>query len=422
MGTDDQSSEVRASVVIIGGGFAGAEAARRLGKKLDVTIVSSDNYLLFTPMLAEVASGDIEPRHIIAPLRQLCPKARVVVGEVTDIDLEALEVKVRLELGRDPVVLSADAIVVASGGVPSTYGVSGVAEHGLTFKNMLDALRIRRRVPALLEAAATTGDARLLEVAVIGAGYSGVELAAGLMDFMVEARRRFYPEAPQPKVTLLDFGDRVAPMLPKRMSAKAAKALNKREVEVRLGVKVVEVVAEGAVLDDGSRFEAGTTIWTAGVRGGELGAALPGDKKHDRVVVDENFRTEASGVYAMGDAAVVPDGRGGICPPTAQHALRQGKYLGKHLPDLIGGRKVRRFKYRTKGQLVSVGHRNAVGTAMRIPVSGFVGWFMWRSYYLLRLPTIARKTRVAIDWFLDLVFAPDIAEMPSADLGPPPTE
>ncbi|MDH3472029.1 MAG: NAD(P)/FAD-dependent oxidoreductase, partial [Acidimicrobiia bacterium] len=373
-------------VIIIGGGFAGAEAARRLGNKLDVTLVSDDNYLLFTPMLAEVAAGDIEPRHIIAPLRQLCPKARVVVGEVTVIDLDNLKVTVRLELGRDPIELAADAIVLASGGVPSTHGVAGVAEHGLTFKNMLDALRIRRRVPALLEAAATTGDARLLEVAVIGAGYSGVELAAGLMDFMVEARRRFYPEAPRPKVTLLDFGDRVAPMLPKRMSAKAAEALKERQVDVRLGAKVVEVVAEGVLLDDGSRFEAGTTIWTAGVRGAELGSSVPGDKKHDRVLVDENLRTGTPGVYAMGDAAVVPDGRGGICPPTAQHALRQGKYFAEHLPDLMAGKKVKRFMYQTRGQLVSVGHRNAVGSVLGIPVSGFIGWFMWRSYYLLRLP------------------------------------
>ena len=407
-------------VIIIGGGFAGAEAARRLGNKLDVTLVSDDNYLLFTPMLAEVAAGDIEPRHIIAPLRQLCPRARVVVGEVTAIDIDALQVAVRLELGRDPVELAADAIVLASGGIPSTQGVSGVAQHGLTFKNMLDALRIRRRVPALFEAAATTGDARLLEVAVIGAGYSGVELAAGLMDFMVEARRRFYPEAPRPKVTLLDFGDRVAPMLPKRMSAKAAEALKERQVDVRLGAKVVEVVAEGVLLDDGSRFEAGTTIWTAGVRGAELGSSVPGDKKHDRVLVDENLRTGTPGVFAMGDAAVVPDGRGGICPPTAQHALRQGKYFAKHLPDLMTGEKVKRFRYQTRGQLVSVGHRNAVGSVLGIPVSGFIGWFMWRSYYLLRLPTLARKTRVAIDWLLDLVFPPDIAEMPSADLGPSP--
>ena len=409
----------RQRVIVVGGGYAGVETARGLQKSCDVTIISPENFLLFTPMLAEVAAGDIEPRHIVSPVRQLCPRATVLIGEVVAVDAAARSVRYRPALGGTERTLAADAVVITAGSIPETFGIPGVGTETLGFKTMLDALRIRRRVVALLEAATDSHDPALTTVVIIGAGYAGCELAAGLADFMHEAAPRYYPEAPRPRILLVDAVDRVTPTLTERLSAAALRALLKRGVEPVLGRRVTAVDPGRVVLDDGREIEAGTTIWSAGIRARPLPIEPPPETDEmGRVVVDGQLRI-APGVFALGDMAAVPDGHGATSPTTAQHALRQGKYLGRKLPAIMAGKRVRRFRYRSRGQLVSLGHRNAVGLVFGLPVSGFVGWFLWRTYYLLRLPTVLRKARVAIDWTLDLVFPPDVAELPSVDIGPP---
>lgn len=407
------------SIVIVGGGYAGSEAARRLGDRAEVTLISDENFLLFTPMLAEVAAGEIEPRHIISPLRHLCPKARVVVGDVTSIDVAGRSVAVVPGLGSAPVVYRGDVLVLTAGSVPATFGIPGVEEHTIGFKSILDALRIRRRVIALLEAAAEKGDPLLTTFAIVGAGYVGSELAAGLADFLDDAMAKFYPTAPGARIILIDAVDRVAPTLPTSLSDSAARALRRRGVELRLGRRVTSVESGAVSLDDGSTIEAGTIIWSTGVRAAPLADATGLGTRKGRLIVDGNMRA-APGVFAAGDIAAVSDGRGSICPPTAQHALRHGRYLGENLVDLAAGNSVPPFRYKTMGQLVSLGRRNAVGTVMGLKVSGFIGWFLWRTYYWWRLPTFLRKVRVAMDWSLDLVFPPDVAGLPSADLGPMP--
>ncbi len=405
-------------VLVVGGGYAGVETARRLGKKAAVTIVSRENFLLFTPMLAEVAAGDIEPRHIVSPLRQLCPRAEILIGEVESVDMERRTVQYRPALSPVVRTVGADALIITVGSIPATFGVAGVGEETLGFKTMIDALRIRRRVVALLEAATDSHDPAHTTIAIIGAGYAGCELAAGLADFMHEAAPRYYPEAPRPRVLLVDAVDRVTPTLTERLSAAANRALLKRGVETHLGRRVTEVGRGWLTLDDGREITAGTIIWSAGVRANPLaGTSGVEHDKMGRLIVDGNMRA-APGVYALGDAAAVPDGHGAISPTTAQYALRQGKYLGRKLPALLAGKRVRSFRYRSRGQLVALGHRNAVGLVFGLPVSGFVAWFMWRSYYLLRLPTLLRKLRVAVDWALDLIFPPDVVELPSVDIGP----
>lgn len=405
------------SVIIVGGGFAGLAVASGLEDRARVTVVSDQNSLLFTPMLAEVASGDLDPRHIITPIRQLAPEARVVSGAVESIDVDSRTVKVGRPFGLEPMELTADAVVVAPGSIPATFGIQGVEERALSFKTIGDALRIRNRILALLETATDESDRRLTHVAVVGAGYSGAELAAALADLLGSAFRRFFPSAPRPAVTLVDALDRVAPTLSKGLSARAERALTHRGVDLVLGEKVQEVAPHGLLLESGKRVEAETVVWAAGVRPhplvGELG--LPIDK--GRLVVDANLRA-APGIYALGDAALVPDGRGGMSPPTAQFALRQGQYLGKNLPALLAGSRVPEFRYRNWGELVSLGHRNAVGQVVGVPVSGILAWFLYRTYYLMRLPSLMRKARVALDWSLDLFFPPDVAWLPSSDLGP----
>lgn len=405
------------AVLVLGGGFGGVAVARALGDVAPVTIVSDQNFQLFTPMLAEVAAGEVDPRHIVTPIRQLAPKARVVAGVVEGIDVDHRTVHLTRPFQMGSLRLSAETIVIALGSVPATFGVPGVEEFALPFKTIGDALRVRNRILAMLEASTDQGDSRLTQVAVVGAGYSGVELAAALADFLGSATRRFFPTAPGPGVTLIDAVDRVTPALPRRLSARAERHLTGRGVNVMLGEKVVRVLSSGLELESDRTVEAGTVIWTAGVRPHPLISALGLPTDRGRLVVDAQLRA-APGIYALGDAASVPDGRGGISPPTAQFALRQGAYLGHHLPRLLAGASVPPFRYRNRGELVSLGRRNAVGQVLGVPLSGFLAWFLWRSYYLSRLPSLLRKARVGLDWSLDLIFPPDVAWLPSSDLGP----
>ncbi|MGQ0849155.1 MAG: NAD(P)/FAD-dependent oxidoreductase [Actinomycetota bacterium] len=403
-------------VVIAGGGFAGASVARALRNRAEVTMVSSDNFLLFTPMLAEVAAGDLDPRHIIAPLRQLAPEARMVQGIIEQIEPAAVRLKVQPFFGGRTLTVEGDFLVVALGSVPNTFGVPGVEEYSLPFKAIGDALRIRNRLLGLMETS-TNSEAAPLKVAVVGAGFSGAEVATALADFLHTAHRRFYPEASAPEVALIDAVERLTPALSPDLSAAAMEAVTRRGIKVRLGSPVIEVGAEGVRLGSGELVEAGTVIWAAGVKGHPLVATMDLPAERGRLVVDGHLRATAH-VFAAGDAALVPAGGGTLSSPTAQFALRQGRYLGQHLPDLVAGKAVPEFSYDTKGELVSLGHHNAVGRVLGLPVSGLLGWFLWRSYYLLQLPTLLRKARVAMDWTLDVLFPPDIAWLPSSDLGP----
>lgn len=407
-------------VVVVGGGYAGTAVARALGRRAQVTIITEDNSLLFTPMLAEVAAGALDPRHIVTPVRQLAPSADVIQGRAEHIDVARKLVTVVPRFGLPHVEVVGDALILALGSVPNTFGVPGVEEHATFFKTIGDALRIRNRLLALLEAASQHRDGHLTKVAVLGAGNSGVELAGALADFLSRAAARFYPKAPPPHVLLVDFVDRVTPNLPPRVSAAAERALRSRNVEVVLGRRVEEVQDGEVSLEGGERIKAATIVWTGGVKPHPMVAELGLPLERGKVVVDDRLQA-APGVFALGDLAAVPDGAGGLSPPTAQHALRQGHYLGRSLSRLLAGETAPTFSYRSKGELVSIGFHNAVGTVFGLPVSGPPAWFLWRSYYLLRLPSALRKARVALDWTLDLVFPPDVAWIASSDLGPDPT-
>lgn len=404
-------------MIVVGGGFGGLAVARRLEHRARVTVVSDQNFQLFTPMLAEVASGDLDPRHIITPIRQMAPNARIVSGVAESIDPDRRSVKVKRPFGLEPTELTGDAVVVALGSIPATFGIPGVEEWTIPFKTIRDAIKIRNRILALLESATEEPDRRITHVAVVGAGYSGAELAAALADFLGAAARRFFTSAPHPAVSLIDAVDRVAPMLSKRLSASAERALSRRGVDLVLGERVERVTPHGIDLSSGRRIEAETVIWSAGVTPNPMVAQIGLPTDRGRLVVDSRMQA-APGIFAVGDSGLIPDGKGGISPPTAQFALRQGKYLGRYLPAIVAGDSAPDFKYRNLGELVSLGHRNAVGQVLGFPVSGFLAWFLWRSYYLMRLPSVLRKTRVALDWSLDLVFPPDVAWLPSSDLGP----
>ncbi len=400
-------------VLIVGGGYGGATVARRLGDAVDVTLISHDNFLLSTPMLAEVAAGYLDPRHIVTPLRDLCPHATVIQGRVDAVDVDAVSVTVEGPFGAGNRTFSGDVLVVALGAVPADFGIEGVAEHAIDFKTISDALAIRNQVLAALEGTAVSDDPRLTRTVVVGAGYSGAELAAALSDFVHEAAETYFGSSVVPEVILVDAVDRVTPALSERLSAAAAAQLAERRVEMRLGKKVASVDAGGLTLEDGGRIDASTVVWAAGVRPNPLIETLGLPTERGRLVTDGRMKVSDT-VFALGDVAAVPDGSGAVSPPTAQFAVRQGRYLGDNLPKILMGETVPRFRYRTLGELVSLGHHNAVGRVLRVPVSGLPAWFLWRTYYLLQVPSLFRRARIAFDWTLDVIFPPDIAWIPTS--------
>lgn len=400
-------------VVIVGGGYAGANVAAGIGDDARVTLISDQNFLLSTPMLAEVAAGFLDPRHIVTPLRDMCTHADIVQGTVSAIDIQRVAVTVKGPLGTGESTITGDVLVLAPGSVTADFGVPGVFEHAFPFKTVTHALDIRNHVLAALEGTALSDDARLTKAVVVGAGYSGAELAAALSDLMHEAAETFFESAPRPEVTLVDAVDRVAPTLPARSSKVAEKQLRERRVSIRLNATVTSVDRAGVEFSDGTRIDASTVIWAAGVKPNPIVESLGLATEKGRLVTDGRMRV-TDNVFALGDVAAVPDGSGEVSPPTAQFALRQARYLGENLTRIVRGESVPRFKYKTLGQLVSLGHHNAVGRVLGLPVAGLPGWVLWRSYYLLQVPSLYRKMRIALDWTLDVVFPPDIAWIPSS--------
>jgi NADH dehydrogenase len=405
---------------VVGGGFAGIEAARTLARsgRTDVLLVDVVNFSLFTPMLPEAATGDIETRHILVPHRDVLPPSSFRQGRLLSIDFErgTAVVETRIMPRRDEIRF--DHVFFAPGAVTRFYGVEGARERSFTLKTIGDAITIRNRVLALLERASVEGSRegreRLCRVVVVGAGYSGVELTASLADFFRRSCRQ-YPELAQVlRISLIEARDQVAPMLPEKLRRACRDRLTRTGVELRLGTSVDRVTDDGVHLAGGEFLPSLTVVWTAGVTPSpDLERwGLPLDAR-GRVRVDAALRVDGLPMaWAAGDAAAVPSVGGGVAPANAQHALRQGKHAAKNILAVLEGKTPKPYTYRMMGELVSLGHRNGAGVILGIQVRGFIGWWCWRTYYLFRLPTWLRRVRVALDWTVDLLFQKDIAEVP----------
>jgi NADH dehydrogenase len=404
-------------VVILGGGFGGVAAARRLEQSwrrapgLEVTLVSKTNYLLFTPMLSEVAAGSLQPGSIGAPLRATCPRTRYVRAEVVGLDPMDRVVQVRSAAGVED--LPYDHLVVALGSV-AEVNVAGVAAHALPLKTLGDAVRLREHVLAQLEQADLTmapdERRRLLTFVVAGGGFAGVEGVAG-MTGLVRSVLGYYPRIrrEEPRFVLIHSRDRILPDLEAELGEYARAKLATRGVEVRLGSRVV-AAGEGAVaLETGELIPTRTLVWTTGNRPSPVLADLPLGGGGRGVQVDETLRVlGAERVWAVGDCARVPDlRRGGSCPPTAQHALRQGKVAADNLLAAMAGRRAKPFRFRTRGLLVALGHQTAAAQLRRIQVRGLPGWLLWRALYLSKLPGAEKRLRVLLDWVVGILFPRD---------------
>ena len=404
--------KARGGTLVVGGGFAGGYVARLLGER-GATVVSRDNFMLYTPILPEAASGTLEPRHVVVPLRMMCPHAELLLGEATALDEDARTVAVETEAGRFDVEY--EQLVVAVGAVSRMLPIPGLAEHALPFKDLADAIALRNHVLRELEAADAELDperrARHLTFVFVGAGYAGVEALAELSDLVRDALR-YYPrltDAPQ-RWVLVDAAPKILPEIPSRLGEYAARELAKRGVEIRTST-TLESLDEGcATLAGGERVETHTLVWTAGVKAddivGELG--LPLDDK-GRVVVDRHLRVEGRDrLWSLGDCAAVPNAAtpGRVDPPTCQHALRQARTLAKNLR----GESVV-YSYRMLGQVATLGRHQGIADVLGVKLTGFLGWWVTRSYHLYQLPLLTRKLRVVVDWTTALFFRRDIAEL-----------
>ncbi len=409
-------------VLILGGGFGGIYAALRLERllarhdDLEVTLVTRDNYFLFTPMLPEVASGELEQSTIVNPLRRLLRKVKSFVGTIESIDLEARHVIASHGFDGHRHELPYDQLIVALGAGTNFFNLPGVEASCLTLKTLGDAVAVRNQLITALEEAnseCAAGERQpLLTFIVAGGGFAGVETLGGINDFVREAIR-FYPNLHPDylRFVLVTPDEVILPELNRKLGVYAQRKLSRRGVEIITGARVT-AISDGIVeLTNGEKIPANTFIWSAGTAPNPLIAALPVPKRSGRIVVDPYLGVEGwPGVWAIGDCALVSNPRtGGFYPPTAQHALRQGNLVARNVAaTLYGGRK-KSFRYRTLGQLAAIGRRTGVANILGVNFSGFVAWWLWRTIYLSKLPRLEKKVRVALDWTLDLCFAKDFA-------------
>jgi NADH:ubiquinone reductase (H+-translocating) len=435
----------RRRVVILGGGFGGVSAAKRFEQLLpwspwlDVTLVSQRNYLLFTPMLAEVAAGSVEAGNVGVPLRAACPRTRFRRAEVLGVDPDRKVVHLRR--GDALETLPYDHLVLALGAVPNFRSLPGVAANALTLATLEDARRLRDHVLGRLEQADHERDPaerrRWLTFVVAGGGFAGTEAVASLFD-LVHSVLRYFPNvrASEPRFVLVHSRDRILPELGDRLAGYASGKLVGRGIELRLGVTVASADADRVELSDGERLAARTLVWAAGNRPSPVpvvGPEGPGDSRRGgpahragsgrgadpgpgAVPVDRTLRVRGrDDIWAVGDCARVPDlvlgrsRRGAICPPTAQHAVRQGRAVADNVVAALTGAAPEPFQFQSLGFLVPLGRQSAAAELRGMRFSGLPAWLLWRGVYLWKLPGPQKRLRVLVDWAVELLFPRDIA-------------
>ena len=401
----------KGGTLVLGGGYAGSYVARLLGKR-GATVVSEENFMLYTPLLPEAASGTLEPRHVVVPLRMMCEHAELILGRLTALDPEQRVATIHAATGT--IAIRYEEAVLALGSFARTLPVPGLAEHGLGFKDLADAIQLRNHVLRQLEAAAAETDRQRAEAHLtfvfVGAGYAGVEALAELSDLVRDALR-YYPhfQRPRPRWVLVDAAPKILPEIPTRLGEYAAKQLLGRGVEIHTSTTLASAGPGTVALSGGLRIATHTLVWTAGVRPNpilrELGLSVD---EHGAVRVDSMFRVEGhEHLWALGDGARVPNElTPHPDPPTCQHALRQARRLSKNLSG-----QAKPYRFRMLGQVATLGRYKGIALVFGLPLRGFVGWFVTRTYHLYQLPLFSRKLRVVTDWTVALLFRRDIAEL-----------
>jgi NADH dehydrogenase len=407
------------NLVIVGGGFAGITLAQQLEHKLPpdwkLTLVSQENFITFNPLLPEVVGASILPGHVIAPHRQMIHCSNVCMAQVTEIDYAAKQVHY---LGEGSGVLKYDQLVLACGVNANLDLVKGMSQHALPLKTLGDALFLRNRIVSRLEQAELQPDPHarrwLTTFVVIGGGFSGVETAGVLTDFL-RASLKYYPRIRPDdiRVVLLHGQSRLLPELSASLGEFAGRKMRMHGLDVRLEARAARIDDRAVTLASGEIIQAGTVICTIGTLPNPLVTDSPLPKERGRVKVDADMSVPGfPGVWALGDCAAVPNQLDGkISPPTAQFADRQARQLASNIASQLRGRGTAAFSFKPLGQLSTIGHNKAVAEMFGIKLSGFVAWLLWRGVYLLKIPTLARKSRLFLEWNWAMFFPPDISHL-----------
>ncbi len=431
MAITPSASPERTRILVVGGGYVGMYTAirlqRRLGKEIkakrvEVIVIDPRSYMTYQPFLPEAAAGSVEPRHVVVPLRRVLDKCEVLTGRVESIDHERRTARI-LPLRGPAYDLSYEIVVVAPGSIARTLPIPGLAEQGIGFKQVEEAIALRNQVLEKLDIATTITDhavrRKLLTFVFVGGGYSGIEALAELEDMVMYATR-YYPDLAKSEIrfVLVEATGRILPEVGEDMGRYTVRELMKRKIDVRLNTRLESCVDGHVVLSDGAEMDAETIVWTAGVKANPMltRTGFPLDER-GRVTCRADLRIEGvDGAWSAGDGAAVPDltgPPGATTGPSAQHAVRQAKVLGDNIARVLNGRAPEPYAHKYVGSVASLGLYKGVAQVYGVKLRGFPAWFMHRTYHVSRVPTLNRKVRVILDWTLALFFRRDIVSLGS---------
>lgn len=406
-------------IVILGGGFAGTTLAQRLERRLpegcQVTLLSQENYITYHPLLAEVVGATIMPGHVVAPIRQMIERTRFRMVNVTDIDFKKRQISYAGEVEGN---LSYDHLVLACGVSANLDIVPGMIQYALPLKTLGDALFIRNRMMARLEQAEIQEDAEvrrwLVTFIIVGGGFSGVEVAAEICDFL-HARLSYYPNInpDECRIVLLHRDSRLLSDLSPKLGRFCCDTMRKHGVDVRLNTTAMRVDKRGVELASGERINGGTVVCTIGTAANALVQKLDLPKQRERIQTLPDMSVPGfRDVWALGDCAVVTNAYGDrVSPPTAQFATRQAKQLADNLLRRLAGEPTQPFSYRPRGQMSSIGRNKAVAEIFGFRLAGFAAWLLWRGVYLLKIPTFARRVKIFVEWTWEMLFPPELVHL-----------
>lgn len=461
---DNSTAHRPPRIVIVGGGYGGAYCAQHLEKLLgrrvvrprlqdaasivskqpdavEVLLIDRNNFFIFYPLLIEAGTGSLEPRHAVVSLRSFLKRATFRMADVVGVDAsrgvvlvraggeqdtltpalfqgEREEERERIAAETDLIEIAFDHLVLAPGSVTMRPPIPGLREHAFDIKGLPDAVALRDRAIRLLERADACDDAAtrrsLLHFVVVGASFTGAEVAGEFHEFLQRAAKR-YPNVSRDerRVTIIERDRRILRPLTETLSAYAERAMRKRGIDIRLDTSVTEVGADHVMLTTGERLDTHTTIWCAGIEPSPLVRSLdlPKDERGYLLCESTGQMQGWANIWAIGDCARIPDPTGRPYPATAQHAMRQGPHIARNILRVMRGETPAPFTYATQGTLAALGCRTGVAQVLGVQVSGFWAWWLWRTYYLLRMPGLSRKVRIAVDWTLDLFFRRDDVQL-----------